>query len=117
MDAFVILPEHIHCVWTLPGGDNDFSTRWRLVKSFFTKRCEAGKEIWQKRFWEHQIRDDVDFARHVEYIHYNPVKHGHVASPFEWEHSSFREFVRKGIYHPDWGAGERIEFDIGIGNE
>jgi len=117
MDAFVVLPDHVHCIWTLPEGDNDFSTRWRLIKSYFTKRCRSEEAIWQKRFWEHQIRDDEDFARHVEYIHYNPVRHGYVESPLEWPHSSFHAFVGRGIYHPSWGAGEKMEFDARVGSE
>ncbi len=117
MDAFVILPDHIHCIWTMPEGIDDFSTRWRLVKSYFTKRCRTNGKIWQDRFWEHQIRDEDDFTRHVEYIHYNPVKHGYAKSPIEWVHSSFREAVEKGIYQPDWGAGQCIQFDSMVGSE
>ena len=113
----MILPEHIHCIWTLPEDTNDFSTRWRLVKSYFTKECLTKEKIWQNRFWEHQIRDDRDFTRHVEYIHYNPVKHGYVISPNEWEHSSFHYFVERGIYQPDWGAEVGFDFDIMVGSE
>ena len=116
-EAFVILPDHIHCIWTLPEDTNDFSTRWRLVKSYFTKECRTKEKIWQNRFWEHQIRDDGDFTRHIEYIHYNPVKHGYVVSPNEWEHSSFHYFVERGIYQPDWGAKVEFDFDIMVGSE
>ena len=117
IDAFVILPDHIHCIWTLPEGVDDFSTRWRLVKSYFTKRCRADGEIWQGRFWEHQIRNEADFSKHIEYIHYNPVKHGLAKSPIEWEHSSFSEFVEKDIYQPDWGGWQKMEFESTVGNE
>src|SRR3989304_1477359 len=95
MNAFVLLPDHIHCIWTLPEGDSDFSTRWRLIKSYFTMRCENGDRgthtasrlkkgeqgVWQRRFWEHTIQDEDDFIRHLDYIHYNPVKHGFAQSP------------------------------------
>jgi putative transposase len=90
IDAFILLPDHLHCIWTLPEGDKDYATRWRLIKTFFTKRCKdhckqiqsesrtkkKEQAIWQRRYWEHLIRDEDDFKKHVEYIHYNPVKHG-----------------------------------------
>jgi putative transposase len=131
IDAFVLLPDHIHCMWTLPDGDNDFSSRWRLVKSDFTRRCDdnfkripfgsqADKKeqmIWQRRFWEHQIRDEKDFQKHVEYIHYNPVKHKYVSSPKDWPFSSFHKHVREGKYQISWGSGEILNFDETIGNE
>jgi putative transposase len=118
--ASVILPDHMHFIWTLPPESGDFSTRWRLIKSFFTRnwggkesisedasRVQKGeKDIWQRRFWEHQIRDELDLTRHVEYIHYNPVKHGFVSSSGEWEYSSFEKYVRDGTYPPDWGGND-----------
>lgn len=129
IDAMVVLPDHLHCIWTLPSGDADFATRWRLIKTWFTKhvdpalrgavdaarsrRCEQA--VWQHRYWEHQLRNEVDFTRHVEYIHYNPVKHGLVASPLEWPYSSFRRFVDAGIYAADWGR-DMLELD-GVGSE
>ena len=91
IDAWVVLPDHLHCVWTLPTGDDDFSTRWRLIKTIFARSLAADERrsdarrrhqergIWQRRFWEHSIRDDSDFAAHVDYVHFNPVKHGYVA--------------------------------------
>ncbi len=120
VDAIVILPEHLHCLWTLPSGDADFSMRWSLIKARFSrsipagerlsasraKRCERG--IWQRRFWEHLIRDEEDFARHVDYIHWNPVKHQHVAQPLDWPHSSFHRYVREGLLPADWGVGEEV---------
>ncbi len=131
IDAHVILPDHLHFLWTLPDGDADFSTRWRLIKSYFTKNChtkyknnrsrvrKTKKEqtIWQRRFWEHMIRDDRDFTNHVEYIHHNPVKHGLTKSPRDWQHSSFHRYVRDGLYDADWAATEPIEFDENIAGE
>jgi len=126
-----MLPDHIHCIWTLPDGDNDYPMRWRQIKSYFTKNCddrykgirtESMKKrfahaVWQRRFWEHQIRDDRDFAAHVDYIHYNPVKHGYVKSPREWEYSTFNRYVKEGIYDINWGETEDVIFDDGVGNE
>ena len=117
VDAFVLLPDHLHCIWTLPENDADFSMRWRQIKSYFSRKCHEECKIWQHRFWEHQIRDDTDFVRHVEYIHFNPVKHGLATSPKAWPHSSFRRFVTQGIYPDDWGADKAIGFDTNIGNE
>jgi len=129
IDAVVILPDHLHCIWTLPIHDADFATRWRLVKTWFTKHCDPAlratstqarrvrgeQAIWQHRYWEHTLRDEDDFARHVEYIHFNPVKHGYVAAAIDWPHSSFRHYVESGIYPSTWGQGE-MAFD-GIGHE
>ena len=139
IDAIVLLPEHLHCIWTLPHGDADFSTRWRLIKSYFsrnfsrvgwveernptdktisTSRIKKNeKTIWQRRFWEHLIRDEQDFKHHVEYIHYNPVKHGLVDAPKEWRFSSFHRFVRDDIYNENWAAGKRLKFSKCIGRE
>ncbi len=116
-DAFVVLPDHLHAVWTLPPDDLDFSTRWAQFKGMFTKRIrqrgavthsksrkrEAG--IWQRRFWEHCIRDEADFAAHVEYCWTNPVKHGHAAHPLAWPHSSIHRDVRRGVVPADWSGG------------
>ena len=118
IDAIVILPEHLHAIWQLPPGDDDFSTRWRLIKSRFSQHIEGGERItasrarkgergiWQRRFWEHAIRDDDDYARHVDYIHYNPVKHGHCERACDWPHSSFLKWVERGVYPRDWAASE-----------
>lgn len=116
-DAMVILPDHLHTIWTLPDDDSDFSTRWNLVKGAFSRRYsgfrvsdvpesmlkknEAG--IWQRRFWEHVIYNQEDFNRHCDYIHYNPVKHGLVKSPAEWKHSSINDFIDAGKYSEGWG--------------
>ncbi len=112
--AWVVLPEHMHCMWTLPADDYDYSGRWRSIKTLFSKslpttefqspanlhRGERG--IWQRRFWEHTIRDDRDYAAHMDYIHFNPVKHGLVQAAAEWPFSSFRRCVARGIYPLEW---------------
>lgn len=125
IDAFVVLPDHLHAVWTLPADDADFSTRWRLIKSRFARalpkqerlspvrleRHERG--IWQRRFWEHLIRDDDDYARHVAYCYINPVKHALVNRVCDWAHSSFHRDVRAGIFPLDWAGSSVIEGEFG----
>jgi len=117
IDAIVVLPEHLHAILTLPEGDPDFSHRWRRIKAIFTQRVlyqgeiirqrdRTGRTLWQRRFWEHTIRDDSDFSRHADYIHINPTKHGLVANPADWPHSSLHRFIRRGIVPPDWGNAE-----------
>jgi len=111
IDAIVVLPDHLHCLWRLPNGDADFSGHWREIKKYVSKRIgDSGRrpgerDVWQRRFWEHAIRDENDWRRHVDYIHFNPVKHGLVSSPGEWPYSSFRKFVSAGWYDVGWGAG------------
>jgi len=117
IDAIAVMPDHLHCLWSLPKNDHDFSKRWMLIKSFFSVGIPAAsnarreKAVWQPRFWEHLIRDDEDWRRHMDYIHYNPVKHGYVKQPAAWEYSSFRKAVEQGLYEKDWGrvAPESIE--------
>jgi putative transposase len=116
LDAVVILPDHLHCIWSLPGGDQDFSVRWNLLKGHFSRSIERGERIsqsrekrrergiWQRRFWEHLLRDQIDFNQHVDYIHWNPVKHGWVKRVADWPHSSFHQFVADGIYSANWGG-------------
>ena len=124
--AMVVLPDHLHALWQLPDGDADFSTRWRLIKARFARavpghettdpsRARRGERgIWQRRFWEHSIRDARDWQRHMDYIHYNPVKHGHVERAIDWPYSSFHRHVRAGRYAPDWGASPAVrEMDLG----
>ena len=123
IDAMVVLPDHLHAIWTLPKNDKDFSTRWMLIKSGFSRRLPTGERrnqsragkgergIWQRRFWEHLIRDEMDYARHVDYVHYNPVKHGCVTSPVDWPQSSIHQFIARGILSPDWAEGDRHETD------
>ena len=105
IDAMVVLPEHLHAIWTLPENDADYSLRWRLIKRQFTDTI--GQSSWQSRFWEHRIRDDDDYARHVDYIHWNPVKHGYVMQVRDWPHSSFHRFVRDGLLPTDWGGSAK----------
>jgi REP-associated tyrosine transposase len=124
--AAVILPDHLHTIWTLPKGDADFALRWRLIKSVFShalprreaisdSRSSKGERgIWQRRYWEHTIRDQQDFNRHLDYIHFNPVKHGHVARPQDWPYSSLRRWIRVGAYPEAW-AEEPADDDGGFG--
>jgi putative transposase len=117
IQAIVILPDHLHCLWRLPPGDADYPMRWALIKATFSRalppmerispsrRMRGERGIWQRRFWEHQIRDEEDFARHADYIHYNPVKHGHAASAAAWPYSSFHRHVARGVYAIDWAEG------------
>jgi REP-associated tyrosine transposase len=99
----------------LPEHDRDFSVRWNLIKGGFSRGIDARarsrskemkreKGIWQRRHWEHAIRDDADLERHVDYIHFNPVKHGHVTRVADWPHSSFHRFVDRGLLARDWGG-------------
>jgi putative transposase len=112
IDAIVVLPDHLHCLWTLPADDADFSGRWRAIKQYVSKRIPAPvsargeKPVWQRRFWEHLIRDAEDWRRHCDYIHFNPVRHGLVDAPGLWPYSSFATAVAKGWYTPDWGRTE-----------
>lgn len=121
VDAMVILPDHLHCIWSLPPSSSDYSTRWRLIKSKFSREWNTNKDskvisrqkkgevdTWQRRFWEHLIRDENDLNNHIEYIHYNPVKHGLVTEPATWEYSSFHKYVADGILPKDWGMADTI---------
>ncbi|OGT18093.1 MAG: hypothetical protein A3J49_17040 [Gallionellales bacterium RIFCSPHIGHO2_02_FULL_57_16] len=114
--AMVVLPEHLHTIWTLPPDDADYAGRWRAIKAGFTRdliragvnltrNAKGEYDLWQRRFWEHTIRDDNDLARNVDYIHFNPVKHGWVSRVAAWPHSSFHRYVRQGMLPEDW-AGE-----------
>ena len=116
----VILPEHLHAVWTLPADDSDFPTRWMLIKAGFSRglikderinssRMKKGERgIWQRRYWEHLIRDDRDYEKHVDYIHYNPVKHGHVKRASDWPHSSIHRYIAMGVVDANWGVGYQV---------
>ncbi len=110
IDAIVVLPDHIHCVWRLPECDADYSGRWREIKKHASARIDrrindrGERPVWQRRFWEHLIRDEQDWRNHMDYVHYNPVKHGLVGRPGDWLWSSFRGAVAKGWYEPDWGS-------------
>lgn len=125
IDAWVVLPDHLHCVWTLPSGDNDFSNRWKAIKIRFVRmlpqterrskvRIANGERgIWQRRFWEHCIRNDADYAAHVDYCHINPLKHGHVIQLSDWPYSTFHRYVAAGIYPRDWAGGAEPDFATG----
>ena len=114
--AICILPDHLHAIWSLPPDDADFPRRWSLIKSGFTRGLAAEAErtlskvakrergLWQRRYWEHVIRDETDLARHVDYIHFNPVKHGLVSRVCDWPHSSFHRYVERGVLAADWGG-------------
>jgi len=119
IEAWVLLPNHLHTIWTLPEEDANFSSRWAMIKQYVTKACpplvypekvsqskKGRKEgsIWQRRFWEHLIRDDDDFAKHMDYIHWNPVKHGYVPRVIDWPYSTFHKLVAQGVYPPGWGG-------------
>ena len=128
IDAWVILPDHMHTIWTLPPDDADFAIRWQLIKRYVTLACGAAlhrpnlmtpskikhreSTLWQRRYWEHQIRDDEDYAKHMDYVHFNPVKHGLVQSAVDWPHSSFHRYMKQGIYTKDWA----LELIVGNGN-
>ncbi len=131
IDGWVLLPNHLHCIWTLPENDSDFGIRWAMIKRFVTKQCGSDffrddwmntskrkrneSTLWQRRFWEHQIRDDGDYEKHMDYLHYNPVKHGLVNQVKDWPHSTFHRYVREGVYDENWGANnfEKINGEFG----
>ena len=114
--AICVLPDHLHAIWQMPVDDGDFALRWRMIKSNFSRNFGANQQrsnskikhrekgIWQRRYWEHQIRDEIDLQRHVDYIHYNPVKHGLVSQVKDWPHSTFHKYVAQGIYTENWGG-------------
>jgi putative transposase len=119
IDAWVVLPDHMHCLWTLPPDDSDFPRRWMMIKAEFSKSIPPAADrspslmrkrergIWQRRYWEHHIRDNRDYTAHMDYIHFNPVKHGFAATPETWPYSSFRRCVERGLYPVDWRGEER----------
>ncbi|WP_229445471.1 transposase [Massilia sp. Leaf139] len=122
IDAWVLMPDHMHCIWTLPDGDVDYSTRWALIKNSVSRFAGVATPlagtattsrikhrdaaIWQRRFYEHQIRDERDFETHMDYVHFNPVRHGHAESAASWPFSTFDRYVREGVYAPDWGGSQ-----------
>jgi len=123
IDAWVVLPEHMHCLWTLPPGDHDFATRWKVIKSGFSRRLAEGdplslaqrrrgqRSIWQARYWEHLIRSEQDYRRHFDYIHINPVKHGLVSTVKDWPFSTFHRAVAEGIYPVDWAGDPSLNLN------
>ena len=124
MNAVVIMPDHLHCIWTLLEGDTDFSVRWSLLKAYFSRaipkdenisksrltRRERG--IWQRRFWAHLLTDQEDFSNHLDYIHWNPVKHGCIKQVIEWPYSSFHRYVADGYYPINWGHAGDFSIEI-----
>ena len=116
IDAMVVLPDHIHAMWTLPDDDVDYPMRWSLIKAGFSRglskserinesrQSKRERGIWQRRYWEHLIRNDRDYAAHVDYIHINPVKHGYVIRAVDWPHSSIHQYVERGWAAPDWSV-------------
>ena len=121
IEAFVLLPDHLHTIWKLPDGDHNYSTRWSAIKRYFSTGCvgvthvlsesrrqKREKAVWQRRFWEHTIQDEEDWRKHLDYLHYNPVKHGYVASPKDWPYSSFHRRVEIGWYTAEWGTSEPV---------
>jgi putative transposase len=123
IDAIAVMPDHLHTLWTLPEDDDDFSLRWRQIKSAFSRQIEKGERlsksrtrkqergIWRRRFWEHAIRNENDYARHVDYIHFNPVKHGYVRQVVDWPYSSFHRYVKLGLCSSDWSGIETDDLD------
>lgn len=123
--AWVVLPDHLHAIWELPENDADFSTRWMLIKAGFSRGIPQGewvsaarqrkgeRGLWQRRFWEHLIANENDLQRHMDYVHINPVKHGHVARASEWAYSSIHRYIRLGWMQQDWAAGTEDEFSVG----
>lgn len=122
--AAVVLPDHLHCVWRLPEGDSDYATRWRHIKSLFSRslpvagaasrranRCERG--IWQRRFWEHCIRDERDLLAHIEYVHFNPVKHGYVDDTRMWPYSTIHRYVPLNQMEPNGGSRPALRKPVG----
>ena len=125
MPACVLLPDHLHCIWMMPEGDDDFPRRWRQIKERFTRtylteggvdtaatsnqQAQGRRGVWQPRYWEHRIRDERDYLRHRDYIHLNPVKHGYVAAPEEWPWSSFHRHVALGWLDPHWPGSSPVD--------
>lgn len=111
--AVVILPDHLHAIWRLPEDDADYSDRWRMIKAGFVRslhrngiavgtNVKGEANVWQRRFWEHTIRDEADLRTHIDYVHWNPVKHGHVRHVSDWPYSSFHRYVGDGVLASDW---------------
>lgn len=133
INALVLLPDHFHCLLTLPNNDQDFSVRLRLIKTYVSKyygdqlninkgvslsrQKRKERNLWQRRFWEHLIRDERDYALHCDYIHYNPVKHGLCVKPQDWPFSSIHRFIAEGIYPPDWSMTTISTIPDTIGDE
>lgn len=128
LDAIVLIPDHFHAIFTLPPDDTDYPKRMGLIKKRFTqcwlaaggaeqsrsasRRRYRRRGVWQRRFMEHTLRDQRDYTNHLNYLHFNPVKHGHAVCPRDWPYSSFHRWVNLGVYTPDWGCGAVPDIDI-----
>jgi len=127
LNAMVVLPDHSHALLTLPLDDNDYSMRWALIKAGFSRqlpkidkitrsrKTRGERGIWQRRFWEHLIRDDSDYESHVDYIHYNPVKHLYVNAAVEWPYSTIHDYISQGMLSHDWGSGKDENSEMQFG--
>jgi putative transposase len=131
IDAWVLLPDHLHSIWTLPPGDKEYPKRWGMIKAGFSKQAKhlfhqeewmnetkiARREstIWQRRYWEHRIRNEEDYQRHMDYLHYNRVKHGLVNRVIDWPYSTFHRYMKQGVYPENWSGV--VEFDDGVFGE
>lgn len=127
IDAWVLLPDHLHTIWTLPPDDANFALRWQQIKRYVSHQCghrlhnyalmNASKRkhrestLWQRRYWEHQIRDELDYQRHMDYVHYNPVKHGLCERAIDWPYSSFQRYCKNGDYDENWAATDKPDHD------
>ena len=123
--SMVVMPEHLHAIWRLPENDDNYPQRWSLIKAGFSRRQNSGESIqksrrskrergiWQRRYWEHFIRDEKDLQKHIDYIHYNPVKHGWVEQAAEWPYSTLPRYIERGILPPDWGGTESADRGFG----
>ncbi len=126
IDAMVVLPDHLHALWILPEGDSDYETRWMLIKTGFSRKIPKNERInksrvlkgergiWQRRYWEHVIRDDWDFEKHVDYIHFNPVKHKLVECAIDWPYSTFHRYVKDGIYPGNWAMSPEMQESFSV---
>jgi putative transposase len=127
IDAWVVLPDHMHAVWTLPPDDDNYSNRWKAIKIRFVQKmprterrskvrmAKGERGIWQRRIWEHTIRDENNYMRHVDYVHWNPMKHGLARRVSDWPYSSYHRYVRKGMYPENWAGG--LENELAINEE
>jgi len=109
LDALVVLPDHLHCIWTLPEGDTDCAGRWAAIKSQFSCQYRRTgrmprRQLWEPHFQARRLRSEADYREHVDYVHFDPVKHGYVEAAAHWLPSSFLQFVERGWYSPDWGC-------------
>ena len=122
--AMVVLPEHLHAIWTLPIGDSNYPLRWSLIKSGFSRALSKSENInssrkqkrergiWQRRYWEHQIRNAEDLSRHIDYIHFNPVKHGYTDTAVNWPYSSIHRYIRQGVLPYNWSVDLRGDYSV-----